>query len=140
ATAGEHWWDACAGAGGKSLLLLDQSAGVNLLVSDTRRSILRNLDERFDAAGIKSYRQKIIDLRNDTATVLGDEQFDGIILDAPCTGSGTWGRTPEMLSAFDSQAIGRFAELQRQLATRVIRHLKPGKPLIYITCSVYAEE
>lgn len=140
AADGERWWDACAGAGGKSLLLLDQSPGVNLLVSDTRRSILRNLDERFDAAGIKAYRQRIIDLTNDPEAVLGDEQFDGIILDAPCTGSGTWGRTPEMLSAFNAESIGRFAALQRQLAVQVMKHLKPGKPLIYITCSVFAEE
>src|SRR5690606_18686695 len=111
-----------------------------LLVSDTRRSILRNLDERFDAAGIKSYRQKIMDLTHDATAVLGDERFDGIILDAPCSGSGTWGRTPEMLSAFDSRSIGHFAALQRQLAAQVIKHLKPGKPLIYITCSVFAEE
>jgi len=140
AAAGESWWDACAGAGGKSLLLLDQSPGVNVLVSDTRRSILRNLDERFELAGIKSYRQKVIDLTKDTATALGDERFDGIILDAPCTGSGTWGRTPEMLSSFDSQVIGRFAALQRQLAAQVVTHLKPGKPLVYITCSVFADE
>src|SRR5690606_20322966 len=86
ATAGERWWDACAGAGGKSLLLLDQSPGVNLMVSDTRRSILRNLDERFERAGIKSYRQKVVDLTKDSAGVMGDEQFDGIILDAPCSG------------------------------------------------------
>src|SRR3546814_15861376 len=71
---------------------------------------------------------------------MGEERFDGIILDAPCTGSGTWGRTPEMLSAFDKGSIGRFAALQRQLAARAIKHLKPGKPLIYITCSVFAEE
>lgn len=140
AADGEHWWDACAGAGGKSLLLMDQTPGVRLLVSDTRRSILRNLDGRFDAAGVKSYRQKVIDLSNGTAAALGDEQFDGIILDVPCTGSGTWGRTPEMLTAFDSQAIGRFASLQRQLAAQVVKHLKPGKPLIYITCSVFADE
>ncbi len=140
AATGERWWDACAGAGGKSLLLLDQSPGVKLLVSDTRRSILRNLDERFELAGVTSYKQKVIDLTNDTTAALGDEQFDGIILDAPCTGSGTWGRTPEMLSMFDSGAIGRFAAMQRQLATQVMKHLKPGKPLIYITCSVFAEE
>src|SRR5690606_6173495 len=140
ATAGERWWDACAGAGGKSLLLMDQTAGLSLLVSDTRRSILRNLEERFDTAGVKSYWEKIIDLNNDTVTVLGDEQFDGIILDAPCSGSGTWGRTPEMLSVFDSGAIGRFAALQRRLAAQVVKHLKPGKPLVYITCSVFAEE
>src|SRR5690606_33161641 len=51
-TGGESWWDASAGAGGKSLLLLDQEPNVNLLVSDIRPSILRNLDERFDEAGI----------------------------------------------------------------------------------------
>lgn len=140
AAGGERWWDACAGAGGKSLLLLDQSPDVNLLVSDTRRSILRNLDSRFEAAGIKAYRQKVVDLTGSTELTLGDEQFDGIILDAPCSGSGTWGRTPEMLSAFDSREIGRFAALQRQLAANVVPHLKPGKPLVYITCSVFAEE
>ncbi|WP_262245679.1 RsmB/NOP family class I SAM-dependent RNA methyltransferase [Parapedobacter soli] len=140
AAAGERWWDACAGAGGKSLLLLDQCAGINLLVSDTRLSILRNLDERFEIAGITSYRQRVIDLTDDPATVLGDERFDGIILDAPCTGSGTWGRTPEMLSAFDSGSIARFAALQKQLASNAVKYLKPGKPLVYITCSVFAEE
>ena len=139
ASAGESWWDACAGAGGKSLLLLDHQPGVNLLVSDTRISILRNLEERFATAGITSYRRKIIDLTTDSS-VLGDELFDGIILDAPCTGSGTWGRTPEMITAFDSRSITRFAALQRQLATQALQHLKPGKPLIYITCSVFAAE
>lgn len=140
AADGESWWDACAGSGGKSLLLLDQNPAIRLLVSDTRRSILRNLDERFEVAGIKHYRQKIVDLTSDTSAVLGDERFDGIILDAPCTGSGTWSRTPEMLSSFDSGSINRFATLQRQLATQAIKHLKPGKPLIYITCSVFSEE
>lgn len=140
ASDGESWWDACAGAGGKSLLLLDQSPGIRLLVSDTRRSILRNLDARFEKAGITHYRQKIVDLTTDTSAILGDEQFDGIILDAPCTGSGTWSRTPEMLSSFDSASISRFATLQRRLATQAIKHLKRGRPLIYITCSVFAEE
>jgi len=140
AVEGKRWWVACAVSGGKTLLLLDRSPGVDLLVSDTRLSILRNLDERFELAGIKGYRQKLVDLTKDTATVLGDEQFDGIILDAPCTGSGTWGRTPEMISAFDSESVGRFAALQRQLATQAIKHLKPGQPLVYITCSVFAEE
>ncbi|SEL06727.1 16S rRNA (cytosine967-C5)-methyltransferase [Parapedobacter koreensis] len=141
ASSGESWWDACAGAGGKSLLLLDSYPGVQLLVSDMRGSILRNLDERFQAAGIQSYRQKIIDFtKKDTAAVLGREQFDGIILDVPCSGSGTWGRTPEMIAAFQAGAIRRFGALQRQIAGQVVKHLKPGKPLIYITCSVFAEE
>lgn len=140
ASEGENWWDATAGAGGKSLLLLDKQPEVNLLVSDIRLSILRNLDERFEVAGIKKYRQKIIDLTKDTATILGGEQFDGIILDAPCSGSGTWGRTPEMITSFHQDAIQQFSAIQRQIAERVIKHLKPSKPLIYITCSVFSEE
>lgn len=50
---GESWWDACAASGGKALLFLDKYPSVKLLVSDIRMSILRNLDERFDLAGIK---------------------------------------------------------------------------------------
>ena len=140
ASPGESWWDACAGAGGKSLLLLDNNPGINLLVSDIRNSILRNLDERFETAGIRAYRRKIIDLTKGTAAILGSEQFDGIILDVPCSGAGTWGRTPEMISAVDERDIERFASLQRQLAAVAVQHLKPGKPMIYITCSVFAEE
>ena len=141
AAAGQQWWDACAGAGGKSLLLLDTTPGVELLVSDVRGSILRNLDERFDAAGITArYGRKIIDLTRDPHAVLGNAAFDGIILDAPCSGSGTWSRTPEQITAFQQDAINTFSALQRQLAGHAIAYLKPGKPFIYITCSVFAAE
>lgn len=136
---GERWWDACAGAGGKSLLLNSLQPGVSLLVSDVRASILRNLNERFEEAGIRRYRQKIIDLTQGTRA-LGTEQFDGIILDAPCSGSGTWGRTPEMITHFSAASLFRFSTLQQQLARQALRHLPPGKPLIYITCSVFAAE
>lgn len=140
ASAGESWWDACAGAGGKSLLLIDNCPGIKLLVSDVRTSILRNLDVRFEAAGIQSYRKKIIDLAKGNTGILADEQFDGIIVDAPCSGSGTWGRTPEMISAFDERSISQFQTLQKRIAGTAVKHLKTGKPLIYITCSVFAAE
>lgn len=140
ANNGESWWDACSGAGGKSLMLMDCFPDINLLVSDIRPSILRNLDERFEAAGIGNYRRKIIDLTKETTSILGRELFDGILLDAPCTGSGTWGRTPEMLSAFKESFIEEFAELQKNIAVNVARHLKPGGKLYYITCSVFSAE
>ena len=66
--------------------------------------------------------------------------FDGIIIDAPCSGSGTWGRTPEMLTDFDQDKLEHYSALQKEIVTNVIQHLKPGKPLIYITCSVYEQE
>lgn len=140
AETGEHWWDACSGAGGKSLLLWDAYPGLNLLVSDVRPSILKNLHQRFDAAGIDNYRSRRVDLTEDVRSAMGEDTFDGIILDVPCTGSGTWGRTPEMLTNFDAATIPTFASLQKSIATRVLDYLKPEKQLIYITCSVFKEE
>lgn len=141
AKSNESWWDCCAASGGKSLMLLDSVPDVKLLVSDVRLSILRNLDERFDKATIKtSYRKKIIDLTKPASNILYDEKFDGIILDAPCSGSGTWGRTPEMISKFKKEDIVEYTNLQKLIATHAVQHLKTGKPLIYITCSVFKAE
>lgn len=139
ASAEESWWDACAGSGGKSIPLMLSQPGIQLMVSDVRNSILKNLDSRFTKAGISQYRRKVIDLTKENI-ILKDELFDGIILDAPCSGSGTWGRTPEMLSSFNENQLEEHVILQKSILDNVIRHLKPGKPLVYITCSVYEAE
>ncbi|WP_285009163.1 RsmB/NOP family class I SAM-dependent RNA methyltransferase [Pedobacter faecalis] len=136
----EYWWDCCAASGGKSLLLHDSEPTVQLLVSDLRSSSLDNLEERFRAAGIKTYQKKVLDLLQNNEQVLHHYEFDGIILDAPCSGSGTWGRTPEMLHYFDANKIEAFAALQRAIATNVCKYLKAGAPLIYITCSAFMQE
>lgn len=136
----DYWWDACAASGGKSLLLFSEQANVKLLVSDIRESILDNLDVRFAAAGLKGYHKKIIDLTKNVDPELHHYEFDGIILDAPCSGSGTWGRTPEMISQFEDFKIQAFQNLQKTIAVNTLKYLKPGKPLIYITCSVFKEE
>lgn len=136
----EHWWDACAASGGKSLLLFSEQPDIKLLVSDIRESVLENLDERFIAAGLRTYQKKLIDLTKNADPEIHHYEFDGIILDAPCTGSGTWGRTPEMISQFEEYKIRGFQNLQMTIAANVIRYLKQGKPLIYITCSVFREE
>ncbi|WP_442794662.1 RsmB/NOP family class I SAM-dependent RNA methyltransferase [Pelobium manganitolerans] len=136
----EKWWDCCAASGGKSLLLHSQEPSVKLLVSDNRESILHNLRERFFYAGIEGYQQKVLDLTQNQDLLLSNYEFDGIILDAPCSGSGTWGRTPEMLSAFPPEKVDFYSNLQRKIASNVVSYLKPGKPLIYITCSVFEPE
>lgn len=136
----EHWWDACAASGGKSLLLHAGEPHIKLVVSDIRESVLDNLDERFINAGLRTYQKKVLDLTRNPDPVLHHYEFDGIILDAPCSGSGTWGRTPEMISQFAEHRIMDFQKLQKTIASNVIRYLKPGKPLIYITCSVFTEE
>ncbi|MDB5137083.1 MAG: RsmB/NOP family class SAM-dependent methyltransferase [Mucilaginibacter sp.] len=136
----EAWWDACAASGGKSLLLHEQQPDLKLVVSDIRESILSNLDERFQQAGLIKYQKKLLDLTGNVDPELHDYAFDGIILDAPCSGSGTWGRTPEMISQFQSQKIEFFQRLQQTIAANVVKYLKPGKPLIYITCSAFRAE
>lgn len=136
----DYWWDACAASGGKSLHLYHQQPDIKLLVSDIRENILANLDERFANAGIKTYQKKILDLTKDPSLFLNSYQFDGIILDAPCTGSGTWGRSPELISQFEARQILTFQRLQRMIAGNVVKFLKEGKPLVYITCSVFKEE
>lgn len=136
----EKWWDACAGSGGKSLLLAAQQPELSLVVSDIRETILENLDERFRSAGVNKYQKKLLDLTENADPVLHDYAFDGIILDAPCTGSGTWGRSPELIRSFNDSTIANFQGLQKSILRNVVPYLKPGKPLIYITCSVFAKE
>lgn len=136
----DYWWDCCAASGGKSLLLHDMEPKIQLLVSDVRENSLHNLDDRFMTAGIKKYQKKVLDLQQNNDPDLHNYTFDGIILDAPCSGSGTWGRTPEMLWHFETYKIDYFSKLQKNIATNVIKYLKPGKPLIYITCSVFRQE
>lgn len=138
--ADEQWLDCCAASGGKSLLLHSIEPGIHLTVCDNRSSVLKNLQVRFNRAGIKKYNSIVGDLTNEIPAEWRDKKFDGIILDAPCTGSGTWARTPEQIYFFDLQRIFYFRELQRSILKNIAPLLKKGKLLIYITCSVFKEE
>ena len=136
----DKWWDCCAASGGKTLLLHSLEPVLDLLVTDLRESVLLNLDERFRLAGIRKYHKKELDLLKNNDQILHHYHFDGIILDAPCTGSGTWGRTPEMLTFFEERKINQFSTIQKAIVNNVVKYLKSGKPLIYITCSAFSEE
>ena len=135
----QMWWDCCAASGGKSLLLHALEPSVYILASDNRASSLLNLEVRFKQAGITQFRRREIDLLAEINSIEKDS-MDGIILDAPCSGSGTWSRTPEMLSQFNESQIEKFIYLQRTIAENAVQFLKPGCPLVYITCSVFKEE
>ncbi len=141
AQPGETWWDSCAASGGKSILLLDKQPAVKLLVSDVRASIIQNLHQRFKEAGIRHYESVVMDLTAPVLlSVIKERRFDHIILDAPCSGSGTWGRTPESLSFFNEKQITEYQQLQKKIASNVVQLLKPGGTLTYITCSVFKKE
>jgi len=135
-------WDACAGSGGKSILAKDRLGNIDLTVSDSRESILINLKKRFKESGIINYKSTVTDLTKPTArsSQLIAPSFDIIITDVPCSGSGTWGRTPEQLFYFKADQISAFAERQKTIVENCWPHLKPGGQLLYITCSVFHKE
>jgi 16S rRNA (cytosine967-C5)-methyltransferase len=130
-------WDCCAASGGKSLLLYDRYPAIELTVSDVRENILANLNKRFREAGITQYKGFVADLSKPKKE---NASFDLIVTDVPCTGSGTWGRTPEQLLFFNEQKIGEYASRQRQIILHTWKQLKPGGYFLYITCSVYKQE
>ena len=132
-------WDCCAGSGGKSILAVDILPGIELTVSDIRESILENLKKRFHAAGIKKFKSFTTDLTKSKALLPGAE-FDLVIADVPCSGSGTWSRTPEQLVYFRDDKIAQYAAMQKAIVTNALQRLKPGGWLLYITCSVFAQE
>jgi len=140
--ANEQWYDCCSGAGGKSLLLKDMESKVQLTVSDKRDSILHNLKERFKLYHLTppaSYNIDVAD-KQQLNNNLGKQQFDNIICDVPCTGSGTWARTPEQLYFFEPRVADEIAALQKKISSNVVSVLKNGGRLIYITCSIFREE
>ncbi len=133
-------WDCCAASGGKSILLNDiVKRKIDLTISDIRLVIVMNLHQRFKKANIKAYKYFIADIA-DTKVTPPTTNYQLIICDAPCTGSGTWGRTPEQLCFFNSRTIKEFSEKQKRIVSNVIPHLKNGGIFVYITCSVFKEE
>jgi len=135
----QSWWDACAGAGGKSLSLVNMNSKIRLFASDLREASISNLKDRFK---VIFPNQKVNAFVHDATRHLGEgySLFDGIILDSPCTGSGTWMRNPDQLTQFEVEKIGAYSEVQKSIISKTFEHLKVGGKLLYITCSVYKTE
>lgn len=134
-------WDCCAASGGKSILLYDiLNRTVKPTVSDIRMPILLNLHQRFKKAGIRSYDYFIGDLEKNVLPEITNAPFPIIICDAPCTGSGTWGRTPEQLFYFKKELVDLYSEKQKAIVTNAIPFLAQDGLFFYITCSVFQKE
>jgi 16S rRNA (cytosine967-C5)-methyltransferase len=131
-------WDCCAASGGKSILFHDHFPGARLAVSDIRESILVNLQKRFKRAGIKTYDWFVADVSSPGFDF--QKKFDLVICDAPCSGSGTWSRTPEQLFFFKKEKIDQYAHLQKQIVSNASKALKKNGCFLYITCSVFEKE
>ncbi len=132
-------WDCCAASGGKSILAVDVLGAIELTVSDIREKILSNLVQRLHHAGVRPHEVLLVDLSK-PYYFPQSKKFDLIICDAPCTGSGTWGRTPERLQYFNESEIAYYSQLQQSIIKHSIPHLATGGHFLYITCSVYQAE
>ena len=133
-------WDCCAASGGKSILLVDSlKEKIQLSISDIRKNILENAKERLATAGIPIYNADIIDLTK-PVSIDSARKYDLIICDVPCTGAGTWSRTPEQLYFFNKRHIANYAERQQKIVKNVIQCLNEEGLLVYITCSVFEAE
>ncbi len=132
-------WDACAASGGKSILLHDHLVNVELTCTDIRPAILRNLSKRLGAAAVP-----VIRIQSDDLTTKRDRSylgnFDLVLADVPCTGSGTWARTPEQLSFFDHSSIDEYVSKQQRILSNILPQLAPGGYLLYMTCSAFERE
>jgi 16S rRNA (cytosine967-C5)-methyltransferase len=131
-------WDCCAASGGKSILFHDHFPTSQLTVSDVRETILINLQKRFKRAGIESYDHFVGDVSSPKFSL--NKKFDVIICDAPCSGSGTWSRTPEQLAFFKKEKIEYYSNLQKKIVGNASKALKKDGLFLYITCSVFKKE
>ena len=133
-------WDCCTASGGKTLLLHDIHANNELLLTDIRESMLHQLKPRLDAAQIGNWKFEVADLTKDKPYFGQQKPFDFIMADVPCTGSGTWSRTPEQLQFFTPKTIEAFAATQKKIVSNVIPSLKENGYFLYITCSAFKKE
>lgn len=139
-TASEHdtVWDCCSGAGGKALYLANRYGNnIHLTCSDRRFTMLENLKSRFATLGFAMPHIELCDLNEPFQL---KQRFDTIMIDVPCSGSGTWGRTPENITTLDQGRLKHYAKLQKTIVRNALLNLKPGGKVYYITCSVFKEE
>lgn len=132
AQAGEHVLDMCAAPGGKTMQIAATGADVTALdISEIR---MRRVSENLARCGLSAQ------------VVVGDAleyeggPFDAILLDAPCTATGTIRRHPDLLYAKDGSDFPSLFELQEHMIDRALALLKPGGRLVYCTCSLLIDE
>ena len=131
---GGHWLDACAGSGGKSLQLASLLGPKGRVTArDVQESALVELSVRASRAGIGE-RIEIGTSRDPAGG------FDGVLVDAPCSGSGTWRRSPHLRWVTHPPAIRSAAEVQLGLLLENAQRVRPGGTLVYSTCSLCRTE
>jgi len=142
ARPGELVLDLCAGAGGKTLALAaDMADRGRLVASDTDRGRLSRMAPRLARAGVTIVEPRLLDPQRE-AQALADlaGAADLVLIDAPCSGSGTWRRNPETRWRLSPQRLGQLAALQARLLDLAEPLVRPGGRLVYAVCSLLAAE
>src|SRR4030095_4773424 len=132
--------DLCAGAGGKSLALAAAAPGAEVIAADTNRSRLAQLSPRAERAGA-AIATRLIDGGREAAQLAGLEgRCDVVLVDAPCSGSGTWRRNPEGRWRLTADRLDRLVALQARLLDIGAEIVRPGGRLVYAVCSLLSRE
>lgn len=135
---GETWWDACSGEGGKLMHLSDLMENKGLIwASDRAEWRLKHLKRRAARAKTFNYRAA---LWNGGAKLPTKTKFHGVLLDAPCSGVGTWQRNPHARWTTTIEDVKELAEVQKLLLANAAGSLKPGGKLIYSVCTLTKSE
>ena len=138
AKSGERWWDTCAGAGGKSMQLASQMQNKgSILATDKLVYKLDDLKKRARRGGFHN-----INTREWTGGKLPSkpESFDGVLVDAPCSCTGTWRRNPDARWTTAPDSFKELTELQYRLLKNASPAVKVGGTLVYATCSISNQE
>jgi len=137
---GTNILDLCAGAGGKSLALAAAAPDAHILACDTNRARLSNLEPRAERA-VARIGIRLLDGGRETQQLADLEgQADVVLVDAPCSGSGTWRRNPEGRWRLTAERLQRVTRLQARLLDIAAPLVKPGGTLVYAVCSIIAAE
>ncbi len=135
---GETWWDACAGQGGKTLHLAELMENKGLIwATDRNTGRLAALRKRAARAQVFNYRANTW---NGGPFLPTKTKFDGILIDAPCSGVGTWQRNPHARWTTTTNDVKELAEIQLQLLNHAAGALKSGGRLLYAVCTLTKSE
>ncbi|BBC72477.1 RNA methyltransferase [Altererythrobacter sp. B11] len=142
ARAGEVVVDLCAGAGGKTLALAAAMGNRGTLIAaDTDRGRLSRLAPRADRAGALVSDVVLLDPGKEEAALAQlAGKADAVLIDAPCSGTGTWRRNPEARWRLRDAELARLVALQARLLRIGAALVRPGGRLAYVTCSLLDEE
>jgi 16S rRNA (cytosine967-C5)-methyltransferase len=136
----ERIFDLCAGAGGKALALAAVAPKARILATDSNRARLSKLGPRAERAGAR-IETRLVSPPNELAE-LADwrAEADLVLVDAPCSGSGTWRRNPEGRWRLTPERLDRLVSVQERLLEIASELVRPGGRLVYATCSLLSRE